>query len=456
MTYLTSWPPETQNDILTYPLVSSSLLRIEHAPDELEEGQPGPACAFFVDGGSEIFGFVLARDVQAVAGAVSAGTHYWQVFRKKYKNPVVIEGPEKVKEERKARAPKAAPAPADPMPPCPACGGSDVQHSGELSEYQGATINPPAELLRCNAKACWTRYRRDGEPYEERGTSTYDEMPKRGEAVTVETFNPEIIVDAGESALAILDRMALQVNAIVGKALTAVNVDDLVERAAAVGQITSHKSAKAADAVARDITFGLENVTEVFEPYAKAANGLHKAITGARGILVSRLTAARAGVDKHVIAWSDHVEAERLRIALAEAEAEAEAAHAQAEQMRGNREDDAERMDAEGEHQAAAELRHAPLPMVPTPQAPPRSATVDLGDGSKVKRVWLVDEETPFDVDKLVAFCYANASFRRTLVTLNIAGARQLAEAMGHDDGTTDFPLDSGVTPRFAPKVRRR
>lgn len=465
MTYVDTWPPSQDTEVLaqiiTYPLSSSSLLRVEHLPDTAADGHPGPMAAFFVDGGSEIHGLVFQKDIQALAEAKSAGTHYWQVFRKKYKDPVVIEGPAKPKKERKPRAPKAAPAPADPMPPCPACGGTDVQHSGDLSEYKGEAIDPPAELLRCNARACWTRFRRDGFPYDEKvGASTYGEMPLQRPAV-LDVERPtivdlEISSDPGPSALAILDRMALQVNRIAGRALDAVNVDDLVARAVAVTGIKSHREAKAADQIAREIGDGIDNVKAIFDPFTTAANALHKALTGARGSLTNRLSNARAGLDVHFIDWSDHVESERLRIQHEQAEAEAIQAQAEIERMRGDREREADRMHADGDAAAASQLRSTPLPPVPQPQAPPRSSVVDLGGSTKVKREWIVDEQSPVDVDKLVAFVYANPTFRRTLIAVNLAGAEDLARAMGQDDGTTDFPLESGITPRFAPKVKRR
>lgn len=464
MTYVDTWPPsqdiEVLTEIITYPLSSSSLLRVEHLPNPAADGHPGPMAAFFVDGGSEIHSWVLQKDIEALAEAKSAGTHYWQVFRKKYKDPVVYEAPAKPKKERKPRAPKATAAPAEAMPPCPACGGADVQHSGDLSEYRGEAIDPPAELLRCNARACWTRFRRDGQPYEEKiGASTYDEMPalRRGEPHDVETFIPtEVATDPGSAALVILDRMALQVNSIAEKAMTAVNVDDLVARAVAVTGIKSHREAKAADQVARDIGAGIDNVKVIFEPFTTAANALHKALTGARGTLVSRLNQARSDLDVHFIDWSDHVESERLRIQHEQAEAESISAQAEIDRMRAEREREADRIHADGDPAAASQLRGTPLPPSPQPQAPPRSSVVDLGGNTKVKREWIVDEQSAVDVDKLVAFAFANPKFRRTLIAVNFAGAEDLAKAMGQEDGTTDFPLESGITPRFAAKVKRR
>jgi hypothetical protein len=411
-----------------------------------------------------VFGWVKETDVEGIAGAKSAGTHYWQNFRKRYSGPLHVDAPPKEgAPKRRAKKAKLAEEEAVETPLCPVCLGSDaVRRSGKLSHYDWVAVDPEADLWRCFAKegGCGLCFRGDSLPYTETTgqTRTWDEMPprpsERREIVKVGSGEIESAADFE----VFLQRLASSVNTLVEKSLATVDRDALLALAAQVasGPLQSHRDAAKADVLARQIRECMATIDATFQPYTAASDWLHKAFTRARGDLKSSLQSGLADIDRRIVDWSEHVEKERRRIEREDAAATAEAAALQDSAQRKQRSDAADRMLDMGDVRGAAELRNAPLPPVAAPPPPPPTAASVVVPGTKVKREWIVDDKTAFDVDKLVSFVHANPVFRRALVTLNVDGAAALAKSLGQDNGTTDFPLESGVVPRFEPKVKRR
>jgi hypothetical protein len=78
------------SEAVTVPINGSSAIReVSFVPSG--DGNFRNVTFLFVNGGGETHTFVVGEDLSAVLEASSVGTHYWRVFRKKYKTPLIVE-----------------------------------------------------------------------------------------------------------------------------------------------------------------------------------------------------------------------------------------------------------------------------------------------------------------------------------------------------------------------------
>lgn len=392
ITETTPSPAETTR----FPLDSSALSAITYHPS-------GVTFVELANGGSETHNWAAWEDVRAVLLASSAGSHYWKTFRGKYKDPQTAPAPPKPEGAARRRSSTKKPAPTM-MTVLAETGVSVISHS--FMEDDEAPQGQERRISRA------TRFER------------------------------------------VLTRLGNRVAEIVALADSTIDTAARREEALAV-RVTNAREAAAADALARTIRDEKEALEHrVFGPFVKASHAVWNALTSARKDRLARLDEGLRHINTQTIAWNDRVEQERKRIAKDAQERAQREAEERAQEEERKRRESAQAMADDGFEAAAADLMAAPLPVfAPAPVQAPAQAAV--AEGTSVNKTWVVNEDD-FDVDKLIVFLYHNPKLRKTLGGVNWKGAKTLAKALGHDDGSTDFPMECGIIVEHRAGVVRR